>query len=122
MKLRIKANSIRVRLTKSEVDYFSKEGNLTDEIDFGSSKLAYSIISTMEAKSITAFFENNNIIVSIPTDQANEWVETEKIGLNSAMELKAGKKLYILIEKDFKCLDNTIEDQSDNYPNPLAVM
>ena len=32
------------------------------------------------------------------------------------------KKLYILIEKDFKCLDNTIEDQSDNYPNPLAEM
>jgi hypothetical protein len=26
----------------------------------------------------------------------------------------------LLVEKDFVCLDNTIEDQSDNYPNPLA--
>jgi len=25
-----------------------------------------------------------------------------------------------LVEKDFKCLDNVAEDQSDNYPNPLA--
>jgi hypothetical protein len=25
-----------------------------------------------------------------------------------------------LIEKDFQCLDNTEEDQSDMYPNPLA--
>jgi hypothetical protein len=25
-----------------------------------------------------------------------------------------------LLEKDFACLDNTLEDQSDNYPNPKA--
>ena len=28
--------------------------------------------------------------------------------------------LHLLIEKDFTCLDNIEEDQSDNYPNPLA--
>ena len=120
MKLRIKGNSIRFRLTKSEVDYFGKEGNLADEIDFGSSKLAYSINIKIEAKSMSAFFEDNKITVYITEDQANQWVSTEKVGLNSELELKAGGKLYILIEKDFKCLDETIEDQSDNYPNPLS--
>ncbi len=29
-------------------------------------------------------------------------------------------KLFLLVEKDFTCLDNVSEDQSDNYPNPLA--
>ena len=29
-----------------------------------------------------------------------------------------GKDLFLLIEKDFVCLDHTFEDQSDNYPNP----
>lgn len=120
MKLRIKGNSIRFRLTKSEVDYFGKKGNLTDEIDFGCSKLAYSINIKIEAKSMSVFFEDNKITVYITEDQANQWVSTEKVGLNSELELKAGGKLYILIEKDFKCLDETIEDQSDNYPNPLS--
>jgi hypothetical protein len=31
------------------------------------------------------------------------------------------QELFLLIEKDFVCLDNTFEDQSDNYPNPNAV-
>jgi len=29
-----------------------------------------------------------------------------------------GVQLHLLLEKDFVCLDNTAEDQSDNYPNP----
>jgi len=27
--------------------------------------------------------------------------------------------LQLLVEKDFTCLDNVAEDQSDNYSNPL---
>ena len=42
------------------------------------------------------------------------------VGLENEMEIAPGKILYLLLEKDFKCLDNTTEDQSDNYPNPLA--
>jgi hypothetical protein len=33
--------------------------------------------------------------------------------------MENGKELFLLLEKDFVCLDETIEDQSDNYPNPL---
>jgi hypothetical protein len=29
--------------------------------------------------------------------------------------------VQLLVEKDFTCLDNVEEDQSDNYPNPLAA-
>jgi hypothetical protein len=37
------------------------------------------------------------------------------------MEIGNDKYLFLLVEKDFVCLDNTVEDQSDNYPNPNAV-
>nr|WP_262492994.1 hypothetical protein [Mucilaginibacter paludis] len=30
-------------------------------------------------------------------------------------------KLYLLIEKDFACLDHVAGDQSDNYPNPALL-
>ena len=44
-----------------------------------------------------------------------EWADTDRVGF----ENKANN-FYLLVEKDFKCLDNVEEDQSDNYPNPLA--
>ncbi len=44
--------------------------------------------------------------------------------LNVAYENKVktnnGSILALLIEKYFTCLDNTIEDRSNNYPNPKA--
>ena len=42
-----------------------------------------------------------------------ELVETERVGFE-----EKGDPLYLLVEKDFTCLDQVEEDQSDNYPNP----
>lgn len=53
----------------------------------------------------------------VPAFMAEEWVTTDCVGYE-----KCDGPLYLLIEKDFKCLDNVAEDQSDNYPNPLSKM
>ncbi len=37
---------------------------------------------------------------------------------NNDVDWNDETKLSVLVGKDFTCLDNTIEDQSDNYPNP----
>lgn len=120
MKIRIKANSVRLRLTRSDVDRFGKEGCLEERTEFGTSELVYAIQTTGNTD-ITADFKNGKITVFVPQALASQWTATEKVGFDSRMPLGNGKELYILIEKDFKCLDETIEDQSDNYENPLAV-
>lgn len=121
MKIRIKGNSIRIRMTKPEVEYFGKEKYLEEQVNFGNSKLLYALSCHRGVKLLTAEYENNKITLHIPVALADEWVSTNKVGCESAIDLNDGKKLYILVEKDFKCLDNTEEDQSDNYPNPLAL-
>jgi hypothetical protein len=50
----------------------------------------------------------------MPELMAKNWATTEKVGFE-----ETNGPLYLLVEKDFKCLDNVAEDQSDNYPNPL---
>lgn len=120
MKLRIKGNSIRFRLTKSEVDYFGKENYLEEKTEFGNSTFVYAMQSKQDVKELTADFSNNKITLLIPSKLADEWISTNRVGLESEMEIGTNKKLVLLIEKDFKCLDNTMEDQSDNYPNPLS--
>lgn len=119
MKIRIKGNTIRLRLTKSEVDHFASFRSLSETTDFGSTVLTYSL-KQYEGDRMIASFLQNEISLLIPRIMADEWVKTEKVGFDGVMEIGNGKQLFLLLEKDFKCLDTTTEDQSDNYDNPLA--
>ncbi|MES2278215.1 MAG: hypothetical protein V4592_19450 [Bacteroidota bacterium] len=115
MKIRIKGNTIRYRLTKPEVERFATDGMVKEETHFNNRVLSY-ILQKNNADSITAEFINDTITLYMPAQLAAEWASTERVGF----ENEAGE-LSLYIEKDFKCLDNVAEDQSDNYPNPLAV-
>lgn len=119
MKIRIKGNSVRVRLTRSEVDRFGAEGSIEEQTSFGPTSLTYALQQS-EQETLSASFENNKVTMKMPLKWAEEWLATERVGYESNMPLPDGQSLYLLLEKDFVCLDNTTEDQSDNYPNPLA--
>ncbi|MEO6151219.1 MAG: hypothetical protein ABIN95_08600 [Mucilaginibacter sp.] len=114
MKLRIKGNDIRYRLTRTDVDRFAAAGRLEETINFAGQPLLYVLQETADDK-LSVAYENNIITLFMPLDLKNEWVHSEKVGYSNAYG-----DLHLLIEKDFKCLDNVEEDQSDNYPNPLA--
>lgn len=118
MKIRIKGNSIRLRLTRSEVESFSNLGIVAETTVFFNSTFHY-VLRKADQNQMTSTFEYNCITVYMPTTWAQEWVETERVGYDSKMPLNDGLHLTILVEKDFVCLDDTTEDQSDNYPNPL---
>lgn len=106
---------MRYRLTKSDVDKFSKEGYVEEITNFGEKSLIYALKSA-SIDHLAADFQNNKITLFMPVPIAEEWTTTDRVGF----EYTNGP-LYLLIEKDFKCLDNVAEDQSDNYPNPLTV-
>ncbi|HEY9533907.1 MAG TPA: hypothetical protein VIQ77_05195 [Mucilaginibacter sp.] len=115
MKIRIKGNSIRYRLTKTDVDQFNKAYYLAESTNFGSTQLIYAL-EAKEQDAVTTSFIDNKITVTVPIAKAVELAKTDTVGFDG----KDGE-LYLLIEKDFKCLDDVAEDQSDNYPNPLAA-
>ena len=114
MKVRIKGNSLRYRLAMSDVARFGRDGYIEEAVDFGRSQLTYALQKGPN-QNLEAEFLNNKIVVFMPYSWAEEWVETDRIGF----EQKGS--LYLLIEKDFQCIDNVAEDQSDNYPNPSLV-
>ena len=115
MKIRIKGNSIRYRLSKTDVEQFIKTGGLEETVDFGAQKLVYALKKHCES-ALSASFEQNTITLYMPEHMAAEWETPDKVGFNGIHN-----KLSILIEKDFQCLDNVAEDQTDNYPNPALV-
>ena len=121
MKIRIKGNSIRIRLSKTEVTTFASEGFLEEKTEFGEGiSLSYALARYHTHSSITADFTDNRITVLVPAHIADEWVTTDAVGFSDNMDLGDGKQLFLLLEKDFKCIDNEVnEDQSDNFDNPL---
>lgn len=118
MKIRIKGNSIRIRLSKSETALFAAKGYLEERTDFGNSNFIYAVKST-EDKIMSADFINGNITMHVPKHLAEEWVSSNLVALDCNMAAENDKNLYLLLEKDFKCIDAVItEEQSDYFENP----
>lgn len=120
MKIRIRGNTVRMRLSKGEVGTFGEHGYIEEKTNFGNASLTYTLQTTTHCDMI-ADFKEGRITIYLPEEKAKDWVATNKVGYDANMDLGDGNELYLLLEKDFQCLDNSIEDQSDNYENPLAA-
>lgn len=112
MKIRIKDNSIRFRLTQSEVAELGKNGIISSFTEFVDRPFIYSI-ETTDNEELSAVFIENRIVLKMPSTMIAEWISTDRVGFDGQSGL-----VRLLVEKDFVCIDNTLEDQSDNYPNP----
>lgn len=120
MKIRIKGNTIRYRLTKSEVELFCETGIFSEKTEFGSAVFLYELRAKKDIEGLEADYINNTITVYFPEENTKNWATNSIVGFNNTYKTKKSSELSILIEKDFVCMDETVEDQSDNYPNPKA--
>jgi len=118
MKIRIRGNSLRFRLTKSEVETFSKTGSYTEITHFSSKALKYSLVAKAGITALEADFVDDSITIFFPESEQKNWPNSPRVGFSNAVDWNDPTALSLLVEKDFTCLDNTTEDQSDNYPNP----
>ena len=118
MKLRIKGNSLRIRLTKTEVNIIANTGYLEEETLFGNNKFVYALQRVDEGNELSAALEENKMIIFVPSSLTKEWPTNNIVGFDAEMPVADNKTLFLLIEKDFVCLDETTGDQSDNYENP----
>lgn len=120
MKIRIRGNTIRIRLMRSEVETVANSGYLSEKTEFNIGSFTYAIKVVDGINSLSADFKSDTITLYLPASFATEWITTERVGFEENIKLNNGSNLFVLIEKDFVCMDESVEDQSDNYPNPAA--
>jgi len=118
MKLRIKANTVRFRLTKPEVKLIGDKGYIEEQTDFLPNHFFYAVKTDNSISELRADFNGNGITLFIPEVWAKGWDSSEKVGFEGSITINDSKSIYLLIEKDFKCLDESTEDQADNFENP----
>lgn len=112
MKLRIRGNSLRLRLSQSEVTQLAQRGRVEDAIAFGPSKLTY-VLATSDVDRIGAVYEDHRIVVTLPKSRAAKWTSSDEVGIESDGDVK------VLVEKDWSCLEpREGEDDTDAYPHP----
>ncbi len=118
MKIRIKGNSVRFRLTKSEVRALCEVGSIEEKTEFGESLFTYAVSVSDEHDDLWASFNDGSIALSISNTLLDNWDTNENVGFYHTQTNGNGSSLVLTLEKDFVCMDETVEDQSDNYPNP----
>ncbi len=123
MKIRIKGNSIRFRLTRSEVERFDKQGRLEEKTSFPDGAVfSYALNKSLDANKedkVAAIYSDRGIQLKIPDSVGENWLRTEAIGIYASIPLSNEDTLSITIEKDFACMNvREGEDESNNYPNP----
>ena len=120
MKLRIHGNSLRLRLNQSEVAQFSKTGFVEDSIQFApGASFAYALESLSRLSAPQALYANGTLRVQVPGADATEWACSDRVGISGDQPLDSGKRLAILVEKDFQCLHGADGRDPAAYPNPI---
>ena len=118
MKIRIKGNSIRLRLTKTDVADLKEKGMVSEKTVFESETIFhYSLYVDADSKEINAKFSDQTIEIFLPEKEAKILIDTEQITIENSQYTGEKDQLFLLIEKDLQCLDSTSEDQSDMYEN-----
>jgi len=113
MKLRIHKNTLRLRLSQSEVARLAEAGWIEDRIEFPDGRtLSFSLES---GESDGARFDEGAVRVIAGRPALRHWIETDQEGI----QFENGP-LSVAIEKDYQCLHKPAAGDADAFPNPMA--
>lgn len=123
MKLRIKGQSIRLRVSRSELARILDKGSVEETIQFTpapESKFTYALGSADQATPIKVQYEPQSLTITLSRDQVLGWGAENEVGIYSTLDLGVAGALEVVIEKDFACLDRSDEENEDTFANPHA--
>lgn len=112
MKLRIRGDSLRLRLTRGEVAALAAEGRVEETTSFGGGAVLRYAITLGDV--LGAKLDGSKIEVTVARETAERWARSDEVGIEGAQDA-----LRILIEKDWSCLKpRDGEDDADAFPHP----
>ena len=123
MKLRIKGNSLRLRVSRSELAQFQAGGRIEETIRFTAdpeATLTYALESALRSSPVSVRYGSREVTVILSEDRARIWAAQNEVGVYTTLDMGPAGSLEVAVEKDFACLDRSDEDNSDTFANPHA--
>jgi hypothetical protein len=123
MKLRIKGNSLRLRVSRSELNRFLSGERIAETVRFApapEAKLTYALLRGPAAAGAEVQYNGQEATVVLSEQQSELWAQESEVGVYTSVDIGAEGKLEVVVEKDFACLDRSDEDNKDTFVNPHA--
>lgn len=113
MKLRVRGSTLRLRLTKPEVDALVTKGLVEEFAEFpANARLRYAV--AVEGAKVSASFDSSGVVIRIPRAEADRWRDSDEVGIEGT-----DGPTRILVEKDWACVQpRSDEDPAVMYENP----
>jgi hypothetical protein len=121
MKLRLLDDSIRLRLSQSEVVAADEQGIVESRTRFpDGSTFSFALQALKKGSEMSASYARDRLVVKLPASEISAWANDDAaVSLRGEVRLPDGGQLKVLVEKDFKCLTpREDEDQSGLFQNP----
>jgi hypothetical protein len=117
MKLRLRGNSLRLRLSQGEVESLVKAGLLEETLDLVPNPLIYMVHSSRECKDIQVSFMNGWLTIAVPESALKNWAGSAAIGMEATH-----RGVAVLIEKDFACEHRNPPENEDTFERPKVKL
>ncbi|MEO8467100.1 MAG: hypothetical protein ABI640_17345 [Gammaproteobacteria bacterium] len=119
MKLRIRGNSLRLRVSRTELLQIAEQGSAEDSIRFAPGAEWRYGIEVHPGGDVAARFAGNSLRVIVPKASVERWLDEREVAIEGEQAIGSGETLRILVEKDYTCLaPRSGEDDSDLFVNP----
>lgn len=120
MKLRVKGDSLRLRIGPAEMTRLMETGRIAETVHFApaaEASLTYALEIDAQVSAMTVRYAAREVAVLLPAGQARAWADGAEVGMYGAVPIADGL-LEVVVEKDFACLDRSDAENEDTYPHP----
>jgi hypothetical protein len=123
MKLRIKGDSLRLRIARSELARLQAGERVQETIHFTAApeaRLSYSLQIKSQPVPIRVEYEAQEVSVILSEEQAVTWSQDSEVGVYATVDIGSQRQLEVALEKDFACLDRDEQGNEDTFANPQS--
>ena len=116
MKLRIRGDSIRLRLTQGEVARIEAGDAVSESTTLAAGIRFEYALESGATDAMTASLDDNRLVIRAPRAALAAWASGNEVAVDCPIDESSPS---ILVEKDFACLSpREGSDDDDAYPHP----
>jgi len=121
MKVRLRNNTLRLRVTQSEVATLARGARVTNVTGLSPDTSLTFGLSASNTRRITSTAHANDVAIEVPTETMKPWCDGDAVSLHAEHPIGDDQFLSILIEKDFACLaPRDGDDDVDCFVHPKS--
>jgi hypothetical protein len=125
MKLQLNGNSLRIGVSRPELERFLAGGPLEETacIDqLSSTALKCALKTALQFPPVKVQYGLRGLTIVLSQEQAKLWSKDGVVGIYSTLNMGLAQPFEIIVEKDFGCIDQVLEMAPDPIgPAPIAA-